>query len=115
MELTVDAEVTSGTFSRVSGRAVLTGTLTCSRETEVDLAGTLAQRVSRSKLASGSWALDDVDCGPTATTWTATVVPAGQVPFGRGLAQLDGTAKAVDDVSGAVVTDVLDAEVRLKR
>jgi hypothetical protein len=115
VELTVDADVTSGTFSRVSGRVVLTGTVTCSRETQVDLAGTLAQRVTRSKLATGSWSVDGVDCGPTAATWTATVVPAGQVPFGRGLAQLDGTAQAFDDVSGVVVSDVLDAEVRLRR
>ncbi|WP_456819843.1 hypothetical protein [Cellulomonas sp. URHB0016] len=115
VELTVDAEVTSGTVSRVSGRAELTGTLTCSRETQVDLAGTLAQRISRGKLATGSWSLEDVACGPTATTWTATVVPAGSVPFGRGLAQLDATAQATDDASGVVVTDVLDAEVRLRR
>lgn len=114
-ELTVDAEVTSGTFSRVSGRAVLTGTLTCSRETDVDLAGTLVQRISRTKLATGSWSLDDVACGVTPTTWTATVVPAGQVPFGRGLAQLDATAQAFDDVLDVVVSDVIDAEVRLRR
>jgi hypothetical protein len=114
-ELTVDAEVTSGTFSRVSGRAQLTGTLTCSRETQVDLTGTLAQRVSRGKLATGSWSVADVTCGPTATTWTATVVPAGQVPFVRGLAQLDATAQAFDDVLGIAVSDVLDTEVRLQR
>ena len=114
-ELTVDAEVTSGTFSRVSGRAVLTGTLTCSRETDVDLAGTLVQRISRTKLATGSWSLDDVACGATPATWTATVVPAGQVPFGRGLAQLDATAQAFDDVLDVVVSDVIDAEVRLRR
>jgi hypothetical protein len=81
----------------------------------VDLAGTLAQRISRGKLATGSWALDDIACGTAPTTWTATVVPAGQVPFGRGLAQLDATAQAFDDVSGVVVSDVLDAEVRLQR
>lgn len=115
VELTVDAEVTSGTFSRVSGRAELTGTLTCSRETQVDLEGTLAQRISRTKLATGSWSLDDVECGPTPTTWTATVVPAGQVPFGRGLAQVDATAEALDEVTGVVVSDVVDAEVRLRR
>ncbi|MCC2316038.1 hypothetical protein [Cellulomonas xiejunii] len=114
-DLTVDAEVTSGTFSAVSGRARLTGTVTCNRETVVDLTGTVAQRISRSKLATGSWSLEDVACGPTATTWTATVVPAGQVPFGRGLAQVDATAQAVDDVTGAVVSDVVDAEVRLLR
>lgn len=115
VELTVDAEVASGTFSRVSGRAELTGTLTCGRETQVDLEGTLAQRISRTKLATGSWSLDGVACGPTPTTWTATVVPAGQVPFGRGLAQVDATAEAFDEVAGVVVTDVLDAEVRLRR
>lgn len=115
VELTVDAEVVSGTFSKVSGRAVLTGTLTCSRATEVDLEGTLAQRISRAKLATGSWSLEDVECGTTPTTWTATVVPAGSVPFGRGPAQVDATAQAVDDVTGSVVQDVVDAEVRLQR
>lgn len=112
--LTVDAEVTSGTFSRVSGRAVLTGTLACNRETRVDLEGALAQRVTRGKLATGTWSLDDVECGPTATTWTATVVPVGQIPFGRGLAQVDVTAVALDE-AGATVSDVVDAEVRLRR
>jgi hypothetical protein len=43
------------------------------------------------------------------------VVPAGQVPFGRGPAQVDATAEAFDDVLGVAVTDVLDAEVRLRR
>lgn len=111
--LTVDADVTSGTASRVSGRAVLTGTLTCSRDTTVDLAGTVTQRVYRTRTATGTWTLDDVACGPTATTWTATVVPDGLVPFRKGLAQVDATAESLDDVTGETVADVVTAEVRL--
>lgn len=111
--LTVDTEVTSGTFSRGSGSAVLTGTLTCSRDAEVDLAGALAQRVSRTRLATGAWSLGDVVCGPAPTTWTAIVAPEGRVPFGTGVAQVDLTAEALDNVTGEVVTTVVDAEVRL--
>lgn len=113
--LTVHAEVTAGAVTRVPGRAVLTGTLTCSRDTEVDLAGTLAQRVSPTRRATGSWSLEGVACGPTPTTWTATVLPDGRLPFTRGLAQVDATAAAVDEVTGGTVTDVVDAQVRLTR
>lgn len=84
--------------SFVSGRAVITGTMTCNRSASVNLAGTLSQRVSRKKLATGNWSATAIACSPTPAKWRATVIPNGHIPFVKGKAEIDGTYSTLDPV-----------------
>jgi hypothetical protein len=99
---------------RASGRAVVGGSVTCNRPAQVTLTGDLAQRRSRTALATGTWTSVPVHCGTTPTRWTASVKPSGAVPFGTGKAEVTATWTAQDDVYGVQPSGDLIRLVTLK-
>jgi hypothetical protein len=98
--------------SHVSGNVMLTGTVTCNRTVTVSMGGSLRQRLSRTKLASGNWSVGNVPCGTTPTSWSATVVPNG-IPFGEGKAEVDGTFDSFDPVFQVDVNGSFSQVVKL--
>jgi hypothetical protein len=102
-----------GTVDR-SGTATIRGVVTCSTPTTISLGGQVRQTVTRFALASGNLQAQ-VPCSPTPTAWSATVVPAGSVPFGPGYASVTLTAIGFDpNYPGAVVQEASSA-VKLSR
>jgi hypothetical protein len=101
--------------SHTNGQVTLTGTVTCNRPASVGLNGTLNQRLTRTTLATGSWFTNSIVCGTSPTTWTATVIPNGSVPFGDGKAEIDGSYSANDQVYGVFVTGSISQQVKLNR
>jgi hypothetical protein len=84
-----------GTVSRVTGRATVHGTVTCSEPVTVNLNGTLTQVVKKTIL-SGPLGTQ-VACTPGApVTWQAVAIPNGTTPFGQGNAEAEVTASAQD-------------------
>jgi hypothetical protein len=103
-----------GTVSRVTGRATVHGTVTCSGPVTVNLNGTLTQVVKKTIL-SGTLGTQ-VACTPGApVSWQAVAVPNGTTPFGRGDAEAEVTASAQDPNFGGTVTDTATQVVRLRR
>jgi len=102
-----------GTVSRV-GSATIGGTVTCSRSTTVQVAGTLTQRASRFVVISGYFSTQ-VPCAGGPTSWRATVSPSNSVPFNSGSAQLDASASAYDSDTGQQVATTKSAQVNLTR
>ncbi len=100
--------------SHASGQAMITGTVTCSRPVTVDLAGTLAQRLNRTTLATGGWSVSGVSCTTTPTSWSATVQPQGSVPFGSGQAQVSGTFNSFDPLFQITVNGTFSQGVKLR-
>jgi len=104
----------TGSVSHVGGQAVITGTVACNRATIVDLSGTLNQRLTRTALATGTWSVSSLTCTTTPTTWSATVQPQGNVPFGNGQAQVSGSYSAPDPVFQITVTGTFSQGVQLR-
>jgi hypothetical protein len=103
-----------GTVSRVTGRATLHGTVSCSVPVTVSLNGTLTQVVKKTIL-SGPFSTQ-VACTPGAPVpWQAVAIPNGTTPFGQGNAQADVTASAQDPNFGGTVTATATQVVRLRR
>jgi len=103
------------TVSHTSGRAVITGSMKCNRAVTVNLSGTLNQRLSRTLLATGNWSVTGLTCKTTATPWTAIVQPQGNVPFGSGHAQVNGTYSSFDPIFQITVTGAFSNGVKLHR
>jgi hypothetical protein len=103
-----------GTVSRVTGRATVHGTVTCSEPVTVNLNGTLTQVVKKTIL-SGPFGTQ-VACTPGApVTWQAVAIPNGTTPFGQGNAEAEVTASAQDPNFGGTVTVTATQVVRLRR
>jgi hypothetical protein len=102
-----------GIVKRVTGTAIVHGTVTCSEATSVSLHGTLTQRVRRIFVAQGAFDLS-FECSPTPTTWQAEVTAQDHFAYGRGLAQLDVRASAIDPNFGVPVTTEARGLVRLR-
>ncbi|MEU7798298.1 hypothetical protein AB0J14_08960 [Micromonospora arborensis] len=80
------AVATDGIANRINGNAVLHGTVTCNQPTSVSMEGGVTQ-VVRKVLVRGNFSTQ-VSCTPgSATEWTATAVPTGTTPFGKGKAE----------------------------
>jgi hypothetical protein len=88
----------TGSVDKVSGQATVTGTLTCNENATVGLSGALNETLTRTKLATGNWSVSGIACSTTPITWTATVIPTGNIPFASGKAQVSGTYSATDPV-----------------
>jgi hypothetical protein len=103
-----------GTVSRVTGRATVHGTVSCSEPVTVNLNGTLTQVVKKTIL-SGPLGTQ-VACTPGApVAWQAVVIPNGTTPFGRGDAEAEVTASAQDPNFGGTATAGATQVVRLRR
>lgn len=99
--------------SHAGGQVVLTGTVTCNRAVTVSLGGALNQRLTRTTLATGNWYIPSVNCDTTPALWSVTVSPYGNVPFGNGKAEADGTYSAYDPVFGVYVNGTISQELKL--
>lgn len=103
-----------GTVSRVTGRATVHGTVTCSEPVTVNLNGTLIQVVKKTILTGPLGT--QVACTPGApVTWQAGAIPNGTTPFSQGNAQAEMTASAQDPNFGGTVTATATQVVRLRR
>jgi hypothetical protein len=94
--LAIDVTVaSSGVVSTVSGRATVSGTVTCTKPVTVGLNGSITQIVKK-VIVSGTFSAQ-VTCRPGASAgWTVTVSPSGTTPFQKGDAQVDAQATAYD-------------------
>jgi hypothetical protein len=103
-----------GTVSRVTGRATVHGTVTCSEPVTVQVAGTLTQ-VTKKTILSGPLSTE-VACTPGAPVdWQAVARPNGTTPFGQGDAEVEVTASAQDPTFGGTVAVDQTQLVRLRR
>ena len=111
--LEISVTLNAGSVSRLTGEAVLSGTVTCSAPAAVNVFGLLRQRANRFSLASGDFSTM-VACSPTATRWTAGVPTDTDVPFGSGMASADVTISGFDPNYGTFITHTITSVVRLK-
>ena len=88
-------------ISRLTGRAQIAGTVTCSQAVTAQVSGTFTQLSPGMPVASGAFSIQTA-CSSTPRAWTAEVASIS-VPFQLGLAQLAAEANAVDSVSGGNV------------
>ncbi len=97
-----------GTFDRVSGAALISGTVICNRPVDIFLNGTVRQTVGRFNVIEASF-YQTVPCD-SVTTWQASAMsPAGR--FGGGSAYVHLNASAFEPSTGqsdfAELTDVV--------
>jgi hypothetical protein len=103
-----------GTVSRVTGRATVHGTVTCTQPVTVSVNGTLTQ-VSHKTILTGPLSTQ-VACTPGApVAWQAVAIPSGTTPFGKGNAEVEATASGQDPNFGGTVTVDQTQLVRLTR
>lgn len=113
--LQFDSRIDSrGTADRTTGKATVSGTVTCNQATSVFVSGTLTQRANRSALSVGSFFVQ-VECSEVPTAWQATGPSSTGVPFNPGSASLDVTTWAYDAASGQLVTVNQTSLVHLTR
>ena len=102
----------SGKAERLTGKATITGTIRCTKDTVVNLNGALNQRLARFSLATAySWL--PIPCSATPSAWTLVFIPQATVPFGNGMAQLNATASAYDNDFGNQVNVSANTVVKL--
>jgi hypothetical protein len=103
-----------GTFSKLNGRATVGGTVTCSQDVPVTIAGEVTQ-VKKKVLITGAYSTS-VDCTAGApVSWTATAKPNGTTPFQRGKVEVEATASAKNPSDGGAVSSNATATVTLAR
>jgi hypothetical protein len=103
-----------GTVSRVTGRATVHGTVSCTEPVTVAINGTLTEVVKKTILSGPVGA--QVACTPGApVSWRAVAIPNGTTPFGRGDAEVEVTASAQDPNLGGTVAVGRTRVVRLRR
>ncbi|MGD6752804.1 hypothetical protein [Streptomyces sp. BH105] len=88
---------------RVSGRALVHGTVTCTEPVALDTYGTVSQTLD-GVTTRGTYRTQ-VDCVPGAPMpWTASVAPTGGVPFQRGDATVIASTTGKDPFYGHTIT-----------
>lgn len=97
-----------------SGKATITGTVTCNENATVNLTGTLDETLTKATLATGNFSESGLACSTTPTTWTATIQPSGNVPFANGFAGVSGTYSSTDPVYGTAVSAPYSSDISLK-
>lgn len=103
-----------GSVDKNSGRATITGTVTCNENATVNLAGTLDETLTKATMATGNFSVSGVACSTTPVRWSATIQPTGNVPFANGYAGLSGTYSSVDPVYATSVTGAYATDISLK-
>jgi len=110
--LTIDLKFdTQGTVRRVTGQAVVGGTVTCSVATNVSVTGGLVQRAGRFSLSNGTFDTTSA-CSPTPTRWTA-IASTYTTPYNPGAAQINATVNGYDPNYHSPVTASGSAVVNL--
>jgi hypothetical protein len=101
-----------GTFSRLNGRATVGGTVTCSADAPVTVAGEVTQ-VKNRVLITGPFSVS-VECTAGApVAWTATARPDGTTPFQHGMVEVHAVATATDSTGNTIGTAEATAAVKL--
>jgi hypothetical protein len=108
--LTVDAR---GTANTQTGRAVISGTVTCTKDTTVHLAGAVTQVLRRS-VTTGDFATSVACSAGVIVPWAGAAEPDGSASFKRGDVAVVVTATAPDPDGGSVTTSANTA-VNLRR
>jgi hypothetical protein len=94
-----------GTFSKLNGRATVHGTVNCTADVPVTVAGEVTQ-VKKKVLITGVFTTT-VDCvAGEPVDWTVTAKPTGTTPFQKGDAEVDATASATGAKPVSVVATV---------
>ncbi|MHC5263439.1 hypothetical protein ACYSUO_36640 [Streptomyces sp. UC4497] len=97
---------------RVSGRALVHGTVTCTEPVALETHGTVSQTLN-GVTTRGTYSTE-VDCVPgEPTPWTASAAPSGGVPFQRGDATVIASAGGKDPFYGHTITASDSGPVRL--
>jgi hypothetical protein len=101
-----------GTFSKLNGRATVGGTVTCSVDAPVTVAGEVTQ-VKNRVLVTGPFSAN-IDCTAGApTAWEATATPNGTRPFLGGMVEVHAVATATDSTGNTIGTAEATAAVKL--
>lgn len=98
---------------RKTGRVTVSGSVTCSAQTSAYVTGVLAERVSRTAVASAGFGTPTA-CGPTPTRFAIAVSSTSGVPFAAGQAQIDATGRAPDPNYGGDVVENVSTVVALQ-
>jgi hypothetical protein len=101
-----------GAVDKRTGKARVTGTISCTIATSVSINAALNQRLTRFALATGN-AFTYIPCAPSAVSWALDLIPQGNVPFGTGMAQLDVSTSGYDSYYGQFVNTSSSEALRL--
>jgi hypothetical protein len=103
-----------GTVNRLSGRAAISGTVSCNEAVTVNLNGGVVEVVTRTAQAVAAFS-QSLACTRAASpvAWSATVMSSNTVPFGHGRAAVSLDASATDPNFQINVIQHLGAVVRL--
>jgi hypothetical protein len=82
-------------MKRRTAKVRVSGTLSCTVPVNANIQAVLRQRLNRFSLATSNVFLSG-GCSPTPAQWSAEFTPAGSVPFGSGMAEIDAEASAFD-------------------
>jgi len=93
-----------GTVQRGNGAVSVSGTITCSATTTVQLSGTVTQRANRFAMSIGFFSAS-VPCSTTPATWSANASSNNGIPFNAGPAQVSVVGTATDPNFGNTVTE----------
>jgi hypothetical protein len=88
------ALATAGSVSGKTGVATISGTVSCSRNIDVDVSGRLTQLFARRVQVSGAYSVH-VNCRAPATAWSVTVI-GDNGRFGAGMAKAEATASGCE-------------------
>jgi len=111
--LTVSASINStGTVLRSSGKATVSGTVTCSLPVTATVSGTVTEPVKKAT-ASASFSVG-VACSGSPTAWSVTLASTTGRSFAAGTAQVSLAASASDASSGQQATVTAAGAVELK-
>ena len=112
--LELSVEVVRGFTNRITGAATLQGTVSCNKPADVSINGTLTQRVTRIRVARGSFNVS-VHCEAPGASWQATVSDPTGLAFLRRYAELAIQASAFDPAYGTFVNKSAVEVIRLTK
>jgi hypothetical protein len=102
-----------GTVDSQTGEVTVSGTIVCSRPANAFVTNVPIQ-INDGQESTGGWGYN-LDCGPTATAFTATFVPCCGPAFTPGKAILTTAAYTFDDEAGVTVIETGSRVVHLKK
>lgn len=112
--LELSIRVVRGFTNRITGAATLQGVVTCNKPADVSISGSLTQRVTRIRVARGSFNVS-VRCEGAEAAWEATVSDPSGLAFLRRYAEVALQASAFDPAYGTFVNESAVQVVRLTK
>jgi len=112
LELSIN--VVRGFTNRITGAATLEGTVSCNKPADVSINGSLTQRVTRIRVARGSFNVS-VRCEGAEASWQAMVIDPSGLAFLRRYAEVAIQASAYDPAYGSFVNESTVQVVRLTK